>query len=150
VSITPVTGPGAFSAYPGIDRVLTVASGGPLMLDVDGSALVAERLSPLRFDGGATTTCVDAGGGARVVNVMARRDAASATVSVLEVRAVGGMQPPTPVRAPAGGFLVAVVVRGTAAVGDDLLTAYDAVLSLDDLDVSGPATLVVAKLEPVR
>jgi hypothetical protein len=31
-----------------------------------------------------------------------------------------------------------------------VLTAYDAVLSLDDLEVHGPATLVVARITPSR
>ena len=68
---------------------------------------------------------------------------------MLEAKADGGTQPPTRLRAPEAGFAAAVVVRGTAIVGDHQLTAYDAVLSLDDVEVHGPATLVLARLTPV-
>jgi uncharacterized protein len=148
VSIATVEEPGGFSTYAGIDRTLVVASGGPLVLGVDGTILAAERDDPVAFPGDAETVCLATSGRARVVNVMTRRGRAAAEVAVVEAKADGGTQPPTRVRAPEAGFAVAVVVRGTAAVEADLLTAYDAVLSLDDLEVHGPATLVVARISP--
>ncbi|MFN8158390.1 MAG: HutD family protein [Candidatus Nanopelagicales bacterium] len=150
VSIATIEEPGAFSSYAGIDRTLVLVAGGPLVLGVDGTILAAEQRDPVSFSGDAETVCLATTDRARVVNVMTRRDAATAEVSVVEARAAGGTQPPTVVRAPEAGFAIAVVVRGTAAVGDDQLTAYDAVLSLDDLEVHGPATLVVARIEPIR
>ncbi|HET7900817.1 MAG TPA: HutD family protein [Candidatus Nanopelagicales bacterium] len=149
VSIATVEDAGAFSSYAGIDRILVVASGGPLVLGVDGTLVAAERLDPVSFSGDAETVCLDVRSRARVINVMTRRDRATAAVSVLEASADGGTQPPARVRAPETGFAVALVVRGTATVGEHLLTAYDAALSLDDLEVHGPATLVVARIEPV-
>ena len=149
VSIATVEEPGAFSSYAGIDRTLVVAAGGPLVLGIDGTVVAAERFDPVAFAGDAETVCL-AASRARVVNVMARRGAAAAEVATLEAKADGGTQPPARVRAPEAGFACAVVVRGTATVGDHVLTAYDAVLSLDDLEVHGPATLVVARITPSR
>jgi environmental stress-induced protein Ves len=147
VSIATVEEPGAFSSYAGIDRTLVVVAGGPLVLGIDGTMVTAERLDPVVFSGDAETVCL-AASRARVVNVMTRRGRASAEVVVGEAKADGGTQPPTRLRAPEAGFACAVVVRGTATVGDDQLTAYDAVLALDDLEVHGPATLVVARISP--
>lgn len=151
VSIAAVDEPGEFSVFAGIDRVLTVVAGGPMVLGVDGALVAAERLVPVAFPGDVATVCLSVSEPVRDVNVMTRRGAVTADVSVHEVRASGGTQPPSPLRVPAGGFLVAVVVRGTAELAPegDLLTAYDAVLTADDLAVSGPATLVVARFEPV-
>lgn len=149
VSIATVEEPGAFSSYAGIDRTLVVAAGGPLVLGVDGTILAAERLDPVLFPGDAETVCLATTDRCRVVNVMVRRDRATVEVAVVEAKADGGTQPPTRVRAPEAGFAAAVVVRGTASVGEHLLTAYDAVLSLDDVEVHGPATLVLARLTPV-
>jgi uncharacterized protein len=148
VSIATVEEPGAFSSYAGIDRTLVVAAGGPLLLGIDGTMVTAERLDPIAFSGDAETMCL-AASRARVVNAMTRRGRASAEVAVVEAKADGGTQPPTKLRAPEAGFAAAVVVRGTAIVGDHQLTAYDAVLSLDDVEVHGPATLVVARIAPV-
>lgn len=148
VSIATVEEPGAFSSYADVDRTLVVVAGGPLVLGIDGTIVAAEGLDPVVFTGDAETVCLATSGRARVVNVMTRRGAASAEVAVVQATAAGGTQPPARVRAPETGFAVAVVARGTAAVGDDLLTAYDAVLSLDDLEVHGPATLVVVQVHP--
>jgi hypothetical protein len=57
VSIADVATSGAFSALPGIDRVLALLDGPAMALTVDGVAHELMRGAPFAFDGGAATSC---------------------------------------------------------------------------------------------
>lgn len=70
VSLAQVDGDGPFSRFPGIDRTLTVLSGGSMVLN--GQVLTVDS-PPLRFDGDRTVDAVVTGGPIHDLNVMTRR-----------------------------------------------------------------------------
>lgn len=82
VSIAEIERDGAFSHFPGIDRVLMLLDGSGIELDVD--ALPAQRLSrrfaQLAFPGEAAVQCRLLAGPTRDFNVMTRRGAVRAEV----------------------------------------------------------------------
>jgi environmental stress-induced protein Ves len=85
LSIAEVTQSCAFSAFPGYDRIIMLLDGGGFDLAfADGRthALTA-RHAPFRFDGGVPAWCTVAGGPSQDLNLMVRRDAATATCEVL-------------------------------------------------------------------
>ena len=53
MSIADVSKAGDFSAFPGMDRVLTVVEGELLLLSVDGAEHPLEKYRPFRFSGDA-------------------------------------------------------------------------------------------------
>ena len=85
VSIADVDQPGSFSAFPGVDRVITVVGGEEMVLVVDG---VEHRLGPhepFGFDGASQTRCLGLSGPTRDLNVMTRSDRWSATLAVRDL-----------------------------------------------------------------
>jgi environmental stress-induced protein Ves len=87
LSIAEVTQSCEFSAFPGIDRVIMLLDGGGFELAfADGRthALTARHV-PFRFDGGVPASCTVAGGASQDLNLMVRRDAATAECEVLDV-----------------------------------------------------------------
>ncbi|MFY8092484.1 MAG: HutD family protein [Niveispirillum sp.] len=112
VSIARVDGDGPFSAFPGIDRTLTLLSGGSMALN--GHVLTPVS-APYAFDGGDAVQAVVSGGPVHDLNVMTRRGRFSH--SVARVRgpvALGGV--------PAVRLLLALD-RGYRGLG-----AWDALL----------------------
>jgi environmental stress-induced protein Ves len=118
ISAAPVVEPGAFSTFPGVDRILVVIEGTGLSLAHAESGLRVDLrpLRPYAFSGDATTTCTLPAGPVRDLGVMVRRDRFQARVLVL--------RPTRPrarvVRAP---LSLVYCVRGRAAlhVGDQRL-----------------------------
>ncbi|MEV7520587.1 HutD family protein [Streptomyces sp. NPDC091371] len=149
VSLAEVAADGPFSAFPGIDRTLTLAEGAGMDLTVGGQRrLVDERFAPQHFRGDEPTECRLLAGPVVNFNVMYRRGAAGVqtavvrgdlTVSVTtdEAVLVVALQEPVAVEAPLGEALT--------------LDPYDAVLlegSLIDLvRISGRAAVV--RLRPL-
>lgn len=144
VSLADVAQGGPFSAFPGVDRVITVVRGAGMVLTVDGvEHPVDARYRPFAFSGDAVTDCRLLEGPLVDFNVMTRRDRTAATVDIVD-----GTVPLT------GGTVLAVVLEGGAelrATGDGSGTALgtlDAVLAEDvvevgaALDVRGVAALV--------
>lgn len=89
VSIARVDGDGPFSAFPGIDRTLTLLSGGSMALN--GHVLTPDS-PPFAFDGELPVEAVVTGGPVHDLNVMTRRG--RFTHSVARVRgpvALGGL-----------------------------------------------------------
>ena len=74
ISSAPITAPGPFSAFCGVDRVITVIDGAGLELDFGSGVAQLAPLRPFRFDSGLTPIGRPRGGGVRVMNVMAARD----------------------------------------------------------------------------
>jgi environmental stress-induced protein Ves len=70
LSVADVGAPGPFSAFPGVERILTVVEGPGLALSVGGQSRVAEKFRPVRFDGGAATECALPEGPVQVLNLM--------------------------------------------------------------------------------
>jgi environmental stress-induced protein Ves len=80
VSLADVATDGPFSAFPGVDRVLTVVAGDGLVLEIDGRTTHLEPGAPFAFPGEAAVTARLTAGPIRDLNVMVRRDAWTATV----------------------------------------------------------------------
>jgi environmental stress-induced protein Ves len=76
ISLAEIAADGAFSTFPGVDRVLTVIEGQGLMLDVDGRLLALDAASPpLAFAGDAEVSARLTDGPIRDLNLMVRRGA---------------------------------------------------------------------------
>lgn len=89
ISIARVDGDGPFSAFPGIDRTLTLLSGGSMALNGD---VLTPDSAPFAFDGELMVDAVVSGGPIHDLNVMTRRG--RFTHSVARVRgpvALGGV-----------------------------------------------------------
>ncbi|AMM34405.1 HutD family protein [Sinomonas atrocyanea] len=85
LSIAEVERAGQFSAFEGMDRVLTVIEGELLVLTVDGREHGLERYRPLRFDGAAPANAALPTGPIRDLNLITRRGACSGYVTILEL-----------------------------------------------------------------
>ncbi|WP_367048172.1 HutD family protein [Streptomyces sp. Je 1-332] len=92
VSIADVDAGGAFSSFPGIDRVITLIEGEGMVLTVDGVPEVVSPLSPFAFSGDAETDCRLEAGAVRDLNAMTRRGRASAQVRVVTVTSEAGVR----------------------------------------------------------
>ncbi|ATL33133.1 HutD family protein [Streptomyces formicae] len=87
VSVADVDTQGPFSAFPGIDRVITLVEGEGMVLTVDGRPQPVAPLDPFAFSGDAATDCRLEAGAVRDMNVMTRRGHATARVRILSVAA---------------------------------------------------------------
>jgi len=85
ISIADVNAPGPFSAFPGVDRVITVVGGERMDLVIDGVEHVVGLYESLSFDGASQTTCRVPAGPTRDLNVMTRRDRLSAAVAIRDL-----------------------------------------------------------------
>ncbi|MFB6618037.1 HutD family protein [Streptomyces sp. NPDC085524] len=143
-SLAEVAEDGPFSAFPGIDRTLTLAEGAGMDLMVGGQRrLVDERFAPQDFPGDEPTDCRLLAGPVVNLNVMHRRGAVEAATAVVRGRLSRAVV--------SDETLLAVALEGGATVQVGrapalVLAPYDAVLVtgdfLDYLDVSGHAALV--------
>lgn len=122
ISLAEVAGDGPFSAFPEVDRILTVAEGAGMDLTVGGERrLVDERYVPQRFPGDLATDCRLLDDPVVNFNVMYRRDRTAARVAVLR----GGLN----VAVPAGSTVVIVALEGAASFNGAPLVRYDAVVT---------------------
>jgi len=85
VSIADVTKAGDFSAFPGMERVLTVIDGELLLLTVDGGEHPLEKYRPFRFSGEAATSSALPTGNIRDLNVITRNGAFKGYTSIVEL-----------------------------------------------------------------
>jgi len=85
VSIADVSKAGAFSVFPGMERVLTVIDGELLLLTVDGEEHPVEKYRPFRFSGEADTSSALPTGDIRDLNVIARAGAFKGYTSIIEL-----------------------------------------------------------------
>lgn len=127
ISIADVDEPGPFSAFPGVERIITLVDGRGMDLVVDGVEHVLGLHQVLRFDGASQTACTRLAGPVRDLNVMTRRQRFSATVAVRDLSqtrpiAVSGSQ-------------VLVLLSGSAVV----VGADGSRAGLDPLDAVGPS-----------
>lgn len=131
-SLAEVTEDGAFSAFPGIDRLILVAEGAGMALSIDGAAPVAvpREGAALAFSGDAMVRCALAGGAVTAANLMVARGTAAGALaalapddtwsgegSVVLVHALAG----TLAIRPAGGAGFAVEAGVTALMRDTAL-----------------------------
>jgi uncharacterized protein len=85
VSIAEVSKAGQFSAFPGMDRVLTVVEGELLLLTVDGAEHPLEKYRPFRFSGDADAAGALPTGDIRDLNVITRNGAFKGYTSIIEL-----------------------------------------------------------------
>ncbi|XAS67094.1 HutD family protein [Micrococcaceae bacterium Sec5.7] len=85
VSIAEVTKAGDFSAFPGMDRVLTVIDGELLLLTVDGDEHPLEKYRPFKFSGDAGASGALPTGDIRDLNVITRNGAFKGYTSIIEL-----------------------------------------------------------------
>jgi environmental stress-induced protein Ves len=85
VSIADVSKAGDFSAFPGMDRVLTVVEGELLLLSVDGAEHPLEKYRPFRFSGDAAASGALPTGDIRDLNVITRTGAFKGYTSIIEL-----------------------------------------------------------------
>ena len=85
VSIADIAKAGDFSAFAGMERVLTVIEGELLLLSVDGAEQPLEKYRPFRFDGGAATAAKLPTGDIRDLNVITRAGAFKGFTSIIEL-----------------------------------------------------------------
>jgi environmental stress-induced protein Ves len=97
VSLADVAADGPFSAFTGVDRVLTVIEGDGLVLDFEGQIKRLKPLAPFAFPGEATVTARLTGGPIRDLNVMVRRGVWSATVGAWSNGPILASDGPAPV-----------------------------------------------------
>ena len=136
VSLAEVAADGPFSAFPGVDRTLTMVEGDGMELTVGTvAALVNSLYEPRDFAGDVATDCRLLGGPVVNFNVMWRRDALAVPPSVAVVR--GRL----PLTAPA--LVVALTADGAETAGHTL-GRYDAALveSAVRLHAKGPVAVV--------
>ncbi|MFE2887589.1 HutD family protein [Streptomyces sp. NPDC059272] len=118
VSLAEVAADGPFSAFPDVDRTLTVVEGAGMDLTVDGERrLVDTRYEPRDFRGDVPTDCVLLDGPVVNLNVMWRRGAGPTAPTVAVVRG----------RLRLGADVLVVALAGTAEVAGVTLRPYDAV-----------------------
>jgi environmental stress-induced protein Ves len=85
VSIADVSKAGDFSAFPGMERVLTVIDGELLLLNVDGDEHPLEKYRPFRFSGEAAAHGALPTGDIRDLNVIARTGSFKGFTSIIEL-----------------------------------------------------------------
>lgn len=141
VSLADVARGGPFSAFAGVDRIITVVDGPGMELTVDGVPhTLDEPYRPFSFPGDAVTDCRLLGGPIVDFNVMTRRGRATADVRVVR----DGFA----VRPRSGISVLVIALAGTVAVAQpaDTLDRLDAALFSDgdagDLRVDGVAAVV--------
>ncbi|NEA41393.1 HutD family protein [Streptomyces sp. SID11385] len=150
VSIADVDAGGPFSAFPGIDRVITLVEGSGMVLTVDSAPpRLVEPLTPFAFPGDARTDCRLEGGAVRDMNVMTRRGHASAHVRMVPVGDGG-----TEVTGAADEIVLVLAVtegvvvdeRGTATP----LGRLDCARATPRLSLRGEGTVAEIRIAPAR
>ncbi|MHC6591944.1 HutD/Ves family protein [Arthrobacter sp. C152] len=148
VSIADVTKAGDFSAFPGMERVVTVVEGDLLLLSVDGADQPVERYRPYRFDGGAATSAKLPTGDIRNLNVITRTGAFKGFASIIELSKKRAH--------PVFEGQLGVLLQGQATVSDAdtdavELARYDAVAGSDERspEILGRGFLAVVSIDAV-
>ena len=163
VSIADVTKAGDFSAFPGMERVLTVIDGELLLLTVDGGEHPLEKYRPFRFSGEAASSSALPTGDIRDLNVIARVGAFKGFTSIVEL----SKKRAHPVFDGQLGVLLQGQATVTAAVTEaetgsatapvpapgepEALNRYDAVVGSDTQtpEILGRGFLAVVSIDPV-
>lgn len=156
VSIAEVGKAGDFSAFPGMERVISVIDGELLVLTVDGEEHAMERYRPFRFSGDAATSSALPTGDIRDLNVISRRGAFKGYLSILELSKKRAH--------PVFEGQLAILLEGKASVaegpGDGAgggtggepveLARYDAVVGSDDPspELLGRGFVAIVSLDP--
>ncbi|WP_413249021.1 HutD family protein [Sinomonas flava] len=153
LSIADVERAGDFSAFAGMERVLTVVEGELLVLTVDGREHGLERFRPFRFDGGAPASAVLPTGSIRDLNLITRRGVFTGYVTILELSKALPAPLGRPARRPPPGRDAVASGAGPADDGGTRLGRYDTVVAgaveegEPPVEVSGRGFFAVVSLE---
>ncbi|MEO3934632.1 HutD family protein [Micrococcaceae bacterium Sec7.4] len=171
VSIAEMSKAGEFSAFPGMDRVLTVVEGELLLLSVDGAEHPLEKYRPFRFSGDAAAAGALPTGDIRDLNVITRRGAFKGYTSIIELSkkrahpvfegqlgillqgqaavSPGGAAGPGPSAGPGAGPSAGPGAEPSAE--PQALDRYDAVVGSDTSspEILGRGFLAVVSIDPV-
>ena len=153
VSIADVSKAGDFSAFPGMDRVLTVVEGELLLLIVDGAEHPLEKYRPFRFSGDAAAAGALPTGDIRDLNVITRTGVFKGYTSIIEL----SKKRAHPVFGGQLGILLqgqASVTAGAAGAAPSeptTLARYDAVVGSDTgtPEILGRGFLAVVSIDRV-
>ncbi|MET4134667.1 HutD family protein [Pseudarthrobacter sp. PvP090] len=162
VSIADVSKAGDFSAYPGMDRVLTVVEGELLLLSVDGAEHPLEKFRPFRFSGDAAASGALPTGDIRDLNVITRSGVFKGYTSIIELSKKRAhpvfegqfgilLQGQAAVASGTGGAEPAAGSAGTQAAEPTTLNRYDAVAGsdTDTPEILGRGFLAVVSIDRV-
>ena len=148
ISIADVAASGPFSAFPDVDRTITLIEGDWMALTLGGDRHRFGRREPFRFDGGSETVC-EVPGPSRDLNVMTRRGRVAASVSVHRLDSSGLHPEPD-------GETVLVCLEPPITVASDGgaevdLEPLDAVLAADGVPLRsrGDGVVLMIVLSPV-
>ncbi|AXJ08804.1 HutD family protein [Arthrobacter sp. PM3] len=162
ISIAEVASAGPFSAFTGMDRVLTVIDGELLLLSVDGAEHPLEKYRPFRFSGDADSAGALPTGDIMDLNVITRNGAYRGYTSIVELskkrayplfagqfgillqgQASVSPAPAAPVEPPAAGASAPERIE---------LSRYDAVVGADAQtpEVLGRGFLAVVSIDAVE
>ena len=166
VSIAEVSKAGPFSAFAGMDRVLTVIDGDLLLLSVDGAEHPLEKYRPFRFSGDADSAGALPTGDIRDLNVITRNGAFKGYTSIIELskkRAhpvfegqfgilLQGQATVSPGTAGGLGPAAEATAEGAAEPERVELNRYDAVVGSDTAtpEIVGRGFLAVVSIDPAE
>ncbi|ALV41808.1 hypothetical protein AU252_12115 [Pseudarthrobacter sulfonivorans] len=136
VSIADVSKAGDFSAFPGMERVLTVIDGELLLLTVDGDEHPLEKYRPFRFSGEAAAHGALPTGDIRDLNVIARTGSFKGFTSIIELSKKRAH--------PVFEGQLAVLLQGQATVSAGNLSVS---VSAEAADAAGAAAAAEADAE---
>ncbi|MEV6575181.1 HutD family protein [Streptomyces sp. NPDC051577] len=136
VSLADVTADGPFSAFPGVDRILTVAEGAGMDLTIAGEHSLLDRcFEPRHFAGDRPTDCRLLDGPVVNFNVMYRRDATTAEVQVTTGEQALAPEP--------GETLLVVALEGSALIDGPTPEGSAALDRHDAAQLRGPGVRLV-------
>ncbi|MBO0897543.1 HutD/Ves family protein [Arthrobacter sunyaminii] len=115
LSVASIDKPGAFTAFPGMDRITVPVEGELLVLTVDGAEHGMEKFRPFRYSGDSAVEAALPTGPVTVLNTLADRTTTGAAVMVAE------LSKKNPQTLGSGQFLV--LLHGSATVTADGGTA---------------------------
>ncbi|WP_375460404.1 HutD family protein [uncultured Enterovirga sp.] len=144
VSVADLTEDAPFSHLPGIDRVFTIVSGGPVDLSLgDDPAIRCCLLVPTCFPGDRPTRCVMTGSPSRALNVFVDRVGRSARVMAHAVAAGHAVRTGAAAAAVFCAHGSVDLKRTRLEPGDTLLKVGAAEIRAID----GPAAIVTVEIE---
>lgn len=143
LSMADVGSDGPFSAFPDIDRTLTLLEGDGMALEIEGRdpVILDPYAAPLAFPGDVPVMARLVGGPIRDLNVMSRRGRFTHGVERLEID--GGHK--LEVRAE---IAVLFCIEGRAQIGGETIGRYDAILTgVGTLDIAGTGRFCLVLLQ---
>lgn len=119
LSIASIDKPGAFTVFPGMDRITVPVEGELLVLSVDGVEHGMEKFRPFRYSGDSAAEAALPTGPVTVLNTLADRNTTGAAVMVAE------LSKKNPQTLGEGQFLVLLHGNATVTAADGSSAALE-------------------------